>query len=247
MRAMILAAGLGTRLKPLTDTLPKALVKIKDHTLLELQIKKLKAFGINEIIINVHHHFEKIEDYLAGNNNFGSEIVISNEKDLLLDTGGSLKKASWFFIDNKPFLVHNVDVLSNLDLNDFFNFHIKNNSIATLAVLERSSSRYFLFNDKNILCGWTNDKTGEAKIVKDFNEKLTKLAFSGIQIIDPEIFNYFPDENIFSLVGLYLLAAKEQKITGYIHNKDDWMDLGKIDHLKEAESLFDKFMNTYPI
>ena len=241
MRALILAAGLGTRLKPLTDAIPKALIKINDFTLLELQIKKLISEGFDKIIINVHHFSDKIKTYLEQNNFFDCDISISDETDKLLDTGGGLKKASHFFSDGKPFLVYNVDVLSDLDFNKFYEFHVMNDSIATLAVSERKSSRYFLFNKENIICGWVNDKTGESKIVRDFNEKLTKLAFSGIQIIDPKLFKYFPDENVFSLIDLYLIASRDENIRAFIHSKDGWMDLGKIENLKEAELRFDKF------
>lgn len=247
MKAMILAAGLGTRLKPLTDSIPKALIKIKDHTLLELQIKKLKSQGFDEIIINVHHLSNQIIDFLKQNNNFGCRITLSDESDKLLDTGGGLKKASPFFSNGKPFLVYNVDIISDINLVKLFNVHTSTGGIATLAIKNRKSSRKFLFNSKNELCGWMNEKTKEKKVVKDENSSLNSFAFSGVQIIDPAIFKYFTDTDVFSLVELYLSGAKKEKITGFIHNDDFWLDLGKKESIDDAESKFDTIKSIYPI
>lgn len=238
MRAMILAAGLGTRLKPLTDTVPKALLTIKGHTLLELQINKLKASGFDKIIINIHHFADMIEDYLKQNSFFDCDITLSDEREKLLDTGGGLKKASWFFNDGKPFLLHNVDVLSNLDLKNFWEFNANSDSIATLAVSQRASSRYFLFDVKNNLSGWRNEKAAIEKIVRGSVKDLTKFAFSGIQVIDPKLFNYFPREDVFSLVDLYLAAAQKDILSGFVHNPDEWIDLGKKENLAKAEFFF---------
>jgi NDP-sugar pyrophosphorylase family protein len=247
MRAMILAAGLGTRLKPLTDSIPKALIKIKEHTLLELQIKKLKAEGFDGIIINVHHFANVIKKYLEINNYFNCSIEISDESKKLLDTGGGLKKASNFFSDENPFLVYNVDILSNISLNKLIKFHLTSKSIATLAVQNRESSRKFLF-DKNItLCGWMNEKSDEQIILRDDQTELFPYSFSGIQIIDPKIFKYFPDKDVFSLVDLYLSVAKKEKISGFIHNEDEWMDIGKKENLNQAESFLEKIRNTYRV
>jgi NDP-sugar pyrophosphorylase family protein len=245
MRAMILAAGLGTRLKPLTDSTPKALIKIKEYTLLELQIKRLTAEGFNEIIINVHHFADKIKEYLRQNNFFNCSIEFSDESKKLLDTGGGLKKAAHFFSDKKPFLVYNVDILSNIDLNKLMEAHLSSSSIATLAVQDRNSSRKFLFNDEMILSGWLNEKSGKKILANDNQLKLLPRAFSGIQILDPKIFNYFPDKDVFSLVDLYLTTAKNEKIFGCLHNRDEWIDLGKIENLNEAEKLIEKIRNTY--
>jgi mannose-1-phosphate guanylyltransferase len=247
MRAMILTAGLGTRLKPLTDSTPKALIKIKNNTLLELQIKKLKAEGYDQIIINVHHFAELIKDYLKQNNFFDCSIEISDESKKLLDTGGGLKKAAHFFSDRKPFLVHNVDILSNINLKKLMNDHLSSLTVATLAVQDRTSSRKFLFDNDMTLCGWMNEKTGEQIISKSNPMEFTSYAFSGIQIIDPKLFKHFPDKDVFSLVELYLSAAKSETIKGYVHNEDEWMDLGKIENLSQAEKLFDSFRNTYPV
>ncbi|MEJ2242618.1 MAG: sugar phosphate nucleotidyltransferase, partial [Candidatus Bathyarchaeota archaeon] len=157
MRAMILAAGLGTRLKPLTDSTPKALIKIKGFTLLELLIKKLKSSGFDEIVINVHHLADQIKEFLKQNNFLDTEITISDESNKLLETGGGLKKAAYFFPDGKPFLVHNVDVLSDISVNSLMEHHLASKSLATLAVRNRKSSRKLLFNKENILCGWMNE------------------------------------------------------------------------------------------
>jgi len=247
MRAMILAAGLGTRLKPLTDSIPKALIKIKGFTLLELQIRKLQSEGFNDIIINVHHFAEKIKQYLEQNNFFNCSITISDESEKLLETGGGLKKAAHFFSDGMPFLVYNVDILSDINLRELLNHHLASGSTATLAVKDRISARKFLFNKENILCGWMNENTKERYIVRDENNNPLPYAFSGVQIIDPAIFRYFPKEDVFSLVDLYLSAAKKEKIKGYIHNKDSWLDLGKKESLKEAENLFENIRNTYRV
>lgn len=247
MRAMILAAGLGTRLKPLTNSIPKALIKIEKHTLLELQIKKLMAVGFNKIIVNVHHHSKMIEDYLKQNSNFGCEISVSNETDKLLETGGGLKKAKWFFSDNLPFLIHNVDILTNLNLADLFNHHKNTDAIATLAVMERKSTRYFVFDEDEILVGWKNEKKGESKVVRKPIGKIELLAFSGIQIIDSKIFNYFPNKDIFSLVDLYLTAAENDKIAAHNHSKDKWLDLGKKENLDRARILFEEIKSTYQV
>jgi NDP-sugar pyrophosphorylase family protein len=245
MRAMILAAGLGTRLKPLTKSTPKALVKINNHTLLELQIKKLKAEGFDNIVINVHHFADMIKEYLKQNNYFNCYIEISDESENLLDTGGGLKKAALFFSDREPFLVHNVDILSNIDLNKMMHAHLSSSSIATLAVQSRKSSRKFLFDNELTLSGWMNEKSSEQIITKESQTKLLPLSFSGIQIINPKIFKYFPDKDVFSLVEFYLTSSKKEKIVGYLHDKDDWIDLGKIENFHEAEKLFDRIRNTY--
>ena len=242
MHAMILAAGLGTRLKPLTDSTPKALIKIKNFTLLELQIRKLKLSGFHNIIINVHHFAEQIKEYLKQNNFFDCEIAISDESNKLLETGGGLKKAAHFFSDGKPFLVHNVDVLSDINLKSLMKHHLISGCLATLAVRNRQSSRKFLFNKENMLCGWMNEKSGEKIIVRDNDADLIPYSFSGIQIIEPSLFKFFPDKDVFSLVDLYLAAAEKERIGTYIHNKDEWIDMGRNENLKEAELFANKYL-----
>jgi NDP-sugar pyrophosphorylase family protein len=236
MKAMIFAAGLGTRLKPFTNYHPKALAEVNGITLLELAIRKLSSAGISDIIINVHHFSEQILDFLQQKNKFGINIEISDESDKLLDTGGGLKKASWFFNDNKSFLVYNVDVISDIDLDVLFHTHLQSGSIATLAVKHRSTARYFLFNDGNQLCGWQNVKTGEKKIARESIENLTPLAFSGIQLIHPSIFPLITEEGKFSMTDIYIRLATYHNITGYKHNEDIWMDLGKPENIEEAST-----------
>ncbi len=236
MRAMILAAGLGTRLQPLTKNLPKALVKIRDKTLLEIAIDTLVRNGFDKIIINVHHFAEQVIDFIE-QNNFGADISISDERDKLLDTGGGLKKASRFFNDGKPFLLYNVDIISNLNLRTLYLANIKSNSITTLIVRKRKSSRYLLFNSENILCGWKNIKTGE--LISSCNNDLTnEFAFSGIHIINPNIFSLMPDDDVFSMIDLYLDIMKDYKIIASIDNDSFWLDVGKTESLKVAEENF---------
>lgn len=230
MKAMIFAAGLGTRLRPLTNNKPKALIEAKGKTLLEIVIQRLQKFGFEEIVINVHHFADQITEYLKANNNFGINIEISDERDKLLDTGGGLKKAKSFF-DDQPFLIHNVDIISDINLEDLYKFHFNSKALATLAVKNRLSSRYFLFDDENKLCGWKNDKTGETIITNESRKELKPLAFSGIQIADPKIFNYMPDNDVFSIVDVYLKASKEEKILSYRDDESFWKDLGRIEDL----------------
>src|ERR1035437_4159057 len=183
MKAMIFAAGLGTRLKPVTDNLPKALVPIAGKPLLEHIIEKLIISGFDEIIVNVHHFPDQIIDFLKANNNFSIRIEVSDERNLLLDTGGGIRKAAWFFDDEKPFLVHNVDIFSNVDLKVLYHQHLRTNSLATLVVSKRDTFRYLLFDDNLRFSGWINEKTGETKPAGFTKAELYhKLAFSGIQI-----------------------------------------------------------------
>ena len=236
MRAMILAAGLGTRLQPLTESLPKALVKIRDKTLLEIAINNLVKNGFDKIIINVHHFAEQVIDFI-GQNKFDADITISDERDKLLDTGGGLKKASQFFNDGKPFLLYNVDIISNLNLKTFYQANIKSESIATLAIRKRESSRYLLFNSENILCGWKNTKTGE--LISTCNIKLLdEFAFSGIHMINPKIFSLMPDEDVFSMIDLYLDIMRDNKIIAHIDNDSFWLDVGNTESLRIAEENF---------
>jgi len=227
MKAMILAAGLGTRLKPLTDTIPKALVTVHGVTLLEQSLLHLKKSGINQVIINVHHFAGQIIDYLRMNGDFGIDIAISDESGELLDTGGGVKKASWFFNDADPFIVQNVDVISDIDLQKIVDYHIDKKSIATLVVKERETSRYFLFDDKLNLCGWENVKTGERVISGQTGVRLRQLAFSGIQVLDPGIFSFITETGKFSLTGMYLRLSAEHKIAGYVDKDSYWRDAGK--------------------
>ncbi len=226
-KGMILAAGLGTRLRPITDTIPKALVKVNGHTLLESAIRHLANYGVKEIIINVHHFADQIIQYLDQNINFGLNITISDEKDQLLDTGGGLKKSSWFFAGREPFFVRNVDIISDLDLHSMMDYHLHSHALATLAVRKRKTSRYFLFNPDHRLCGWTNQKTGEKILSSESSGNLEILAFSGIQILNPEIFALITEKEKFSLTTLYLRLAKDHLIKGFMDRGSVWRDAGK--------------------
>ncbi len=237
---MIFAAGLGTRLKPLTDSIPKALVPIAGKPLLQHTIEKLSASGFDEILINVHHFSEQIIQFLQQNNNFGLHIDISDESDKLLDTGGGIQKASAFLKGNAPFLVHNVDILSNADLKELYDHHISQDAMATLLVSQRKTSRYLLFDEQNILKGWINESTGEVKSpYPGFSpEKYQRFAFAGIQVISPEIFDRMenmPDK--FSIIDFYLSIADKIKIKAYPVSGLKMIDVGKIDSLKEAEEF----------
>lgn len=235
---MIFAAGLGTRLKPLTDTMPKALVPVSGKPLLQHTIEKLKAAGLDEIIINVHHYAEQVINFVEANHRFGIRIKFSDEREELLDTGGGIKKAASFFNDNQPFLVHNVDILSNIDLQKLYETHAQNqSSIATLVCSERKTSRYLLFDDNNHLKGWTNEKTGEVKSpFPDFDPRhYKKLAFAGIQILHPDIFQYMPNfPDRFSIIDFYLSLCDKENLACHIPDCLQLVDVGKIDSLDEA-------------
>ena len=237
MKAMIFAAGLGTRLKPLTDSMPKALVPVAGKPLLEHVINKLKKSGFDEILINIHHFPDQIIDFVKDNKSFGIRIEFSDERECLLDTGGGIRKASEFFNDGKPFLVHNVDILSNIDLEALYRFHLDKNPLATLVVSERKTSRYLLFDDNQNLRGWTNVSTGEYKPKGIENADLYKqYAFSGIQVLSHSVFdlmeNYRPK---FPIIDFYLDHVNGHEIRGYIPEKYLMLDVGKIDILNDAE------------
>ena len=242
MKALIFAAGLGTRLKPLTDNLPKALIPIGGKPLLEHVILKLKAAGFNEIIVNVHHFPDQIIDFLKLKNNFDIRIEVSDERDLLLDTGGGVRKTAWFFDDGESFLVHNVDILSNLDLKELYNNHVSSGSVATLVVSKRDTFRYLLFNEDDRLCGWINEKTGETKPVT-FSDisGFNKLAFAGIQMLSHDIFKLMADyEPKFSIMDFYLSNVGDQMIKGFVPVDFHMLDVGKLNVLDEAERFVKK-------
>jgi MurNAc alpha-1-phosphate uridylyltransferase len=238
MQAMILAAGLGTRLKPITDYIPKALVEINGTTLLEITIRKLIDNDFRKIIINVHHFSKQIREFLD-RNTFAADIIISDETDLLLDTGGGIKFAKKYF-DNSPILVHNVDVVSDLDLQDFYQYHISDDSLASLCVSKRVSNRYLLFNKENILCGWQDAKKDEKIIVRE-DSHLEQYGFNGIHIINKELINSFPVEKVFSIIKAYLTIAKTEEIRAYVCNDIKWIDVGKTDSLQKAEEVIKGF------
>ncbi len=240
MKAMILAAGLGTRLRPLTNDRPKALVEIAGRTLLEITLSRLHSFGVSEVIINVHHFADMVVEYLKKNENFGMRIEISHE-DVLLDTGGGLKKAAHFFLDDssdKPFLLHNVDVISTIDLKRLLQFHKDHQALATLAVQLRDTSRYLLFDEQLRLCGRRSGQDGAPELVRA-SEQLQALAFSGIHVISPRIFGMIEEKGAFSIIAAYLrLAAQGEKILAFRSDKYYWRDLGRLENLKQAEKDF---------
>ena len=239
MKAMIFAAGLGTRLKPLTDHMPKALVPVAGKPMLEHVIEKLKATGFDEIVINVHHFAQQIIDFLKANNNFGIKIWISDETEELLDTGGGIKKAAHFF--DEPFLVHNADILSNVDLKALYDYHLTSGNDATLLVSSRKTVRYLLFDDANRLCGWINKETLQTK-PEGFvyqPEKQKEYAFGGIHIISPSLFNFMGNnwEGKFPIMDFYLQTCKKVRLGAYPKEDLQLIDIGKLDTLAKAEEF----------
>jgi len=225
---MILAAGLGSRLKPLTDQKPKALLEWEGKTLLEHVILKLKSAGFTSIIINVHHYAGMIMEYLERKERFGIEIEFSHEKEQLLDTGGGIARASWFF-GKEPFLVYNVDILSDIDLRAMYREHLESGAVATLAVKERVTSRSLLMDHESKLKGWRDNRTGETILCGQTAEGLIPIAFSAIHIMDPQLFKYFPPEKRFPLMPFYLELAKTHPVHLYRHDRDSWTDMGKLE------------------
>jgi NDP-sugar pyrophosphorylase family protein len=234
---MILAAGLGTRLRPLTDHRPKALVEVAGYTLLEITLRRLRDFGIREVIVNVHHFADQVVDYLKKNDNFGMRIEVSRE-DALLDTGGGLKKAAWFFLEraqaDEPFLLHNVDVLSTIDFRRMVEFHKQNHALATLAMQKRETSRYLLFDEQNQLCGRRAGRDLAPEIVRPSRETKA-LAFSGVHVISPRLLAMMTEDGIFSIIDCYLrLAGKGEKILAFRADEFYWRDLGKPENVAQA-------------
>jgi NDP-sugar pyrophosphorylase family protein len=238
MKAMILAAGLGTRLRPLTDNCPKALVEVGGRTILEMTLSRLRALDIREVIINVHHFADMILEYLKTNDNFGMRIDVSRE-EVLLDTGGGLKKAAYFFLEDsngleRPFILHNVDVMSTIDLQRMVQFHTENQALATLAVQDRKTSRYLLFDDQLQLCGRRSGHDQKDEFVRS-SQQVRPLAFSGIHVISPRLFAMITEEGVFSIITSYLrLAAHGERIFGFRADEYYWRDLGKPDNLMQA-------------
>ena len=235
MKAMVLAAGLGTRLRPLTNDRPKALVEVAGRTLLDITLSRLRTFGVRDVIINAHHFADRLVEYLEKNRNFGMHIDVSRE-EVLLDTGGGLKKAGYFFLDtpNEPFIVHNVDVVSTIDLRRMIELHAKRRALATLAVQDRKTSRYLLFNDELNLCGRRAGQNESPEIVRS-SESLEPLAFSGIHVISPQLLTMMTEEGVFSIIDTYLrLASQGNKIIGFRADEYYWRDLGKPENIAQA-------------
>jgi len=238
VRAMILAAGLGTRLRPLTDNRPKALVEVGGRTLLEITLARLRSFGITDVIVNTHHFASLVPEYLERNKNFGMNVAISHE-EILLDTGGGLKKAAYFFLEKsgnseEPFLLHNVDVISTIDLGRMLQFHTDHHPLATLAVQERKTSRYLLFQQDSKLCGRRSGPDSTIELVRP-SQNVQALAFCGIHIISPRLLSMLTEEGAFSIITSYLrLAALGQKILGFRADEYYWRDLGTPGNVAQA-------------
>jgi len=240
MKAMVLAAGLGTRLRPLTDDRPKALVKVGDRTLLEIALSRLREFGVNDVVVNVHHFADSVVEFLRQNENFGMHIEVSRE-ETLLDTGGGLKKAGWFFAGDKdPFILHNVDVISTIDLEKMFRLHVDRQALVTLAVKQRPTSRYLLFDEDLQLCGRRAVRDQKLEVVRAVDHPL-ELAFAGIHIISPRLLSLMTESGAFSIISSYLrLAGLGEKILGFRADDYNWRDLGTPENLKEAAAELDK-------
>lgn len=238
MKAMILAAGLGTRLRPLTDSRPKALVEVGGRTLLEIAIARLRGAGVTEVIVNVHHHAQMVSDYLKANGNFGIQIEISREDDLLLDTGGGLKKAAQFFLGDlgspdEPFILHNVDVITNIDLSRMMQLHCEHKSLATLAVQQRESSRQLLFDAGSVLCG--RRIQGRPDEIARKAPIFQPWAFSGVHVISPRFLSMIHEQGVFSIIDVYLrLAGSGEFILGFPANEYYWRDVGRLSDLTQA-------------
>jgi NDP-sugar pyrophosphorylase family protein len=238
MKAMILAAGKGTRLGKITESIPKALVEINGKTALQYAVEKCTASGFEDIIINVHHFADMVEEEVSKLNNKGFRVSVSDEREMLLETGGGLYNARNFF-DNKPFLVYNVDIISDLDLKALYKYHLEKKGLATLAVRKRPGSRFYLTNKSGLICGWRNVATGEQILARNTQEELFEIAFSSMHIIESEIFNYM-HEGKYTMTDLYLKLAAEKDIFTFRDDSGYWGDIGTPESLEYVRSLFMK-------
>jgi NDP-sugar pyrophosphorylase family protein len=239
MKAMIFAAGLGTRLRPLTNDRPKALVEVNGVSLLEINIRRLIHFGVREIIVNTHHFGDKIDAFLKKNDNFGIRIEISHEAERPLETGGGLKKARWFFDDGAPFLICNADILSNIDLRKMYAAHLESDAIATYAIQKRDTSRYMLHDTEGSLCGWMNVKTKTVRMGRAATD-LGMYSFSCFHVVNQSLFETTPEDEFFSIIDWYLAICGKHNIKGWRHDDDIWCDVGKPETLIEAAEIVDK-------
>ena len=236
---MLFAAGLGTRLKPFTNEHPKALAQVNGRTLLQHNIQYLQSFGINKVVVNVHHFASQIVDIVKENNCWGCNMIISDETAEVLETGGGLVKAIPLFDNAENIVVMNVDILTDLNIKQMFQQHINTNALATLAITNRTTSRYFVFNTQNKLCGWMNTKTNELKGIGNFDESQhIKLAFSGIHIINKKIFSIIKQQGKFSMVDVYLDLMKTNDIIAFNHSEGKFIDVGKPESIAIAEGMF---------
>ncbi len=235
MKAIILAAGLGTRLKNITENKPKALIEVNGKTMLEIAILNLKNQGINNFLINIHHLGNSIIDFLAYNNNFGVNITISDERNHLLDTGGAILKAKKFISGNEPVLVHNVDIISDVNFSNLVEFHRKSESVATLCVRKRNTQRLLLFNNELYLIGWANINKKEFRWVEKSYSEYDMYAFSGIYVISPKFVDLITHTDRFSIIDSWLEIAKKNILTGYLDTSKRWYDLGTTEKINFAE------------
>ena len=227
-KAIVLAAGLGSRLGPLTARKPKALVEWEGKPLVDHVLLKLKDSGFTDVIINVHHHAEMIMKHVEKMDSFGMNMAFSHEKKELLDTGGGIANAAWFF-DDQPFLVYNVDILCNIDLSALMKAHREHGTIATMAVKQRVTTRSLLMNDAGYLKGWRDNRSGEMILVDGSDAGLSPIAFSAIHVMDPRIFKLFPSEKRFPIMPFYLELARTEAIFMHRHDADEWIDMGKLE------------------
>ena len=237
MRAMIFSAGLGTRFKPWTDTHPKALALVNGKSLLQLNIEYLQRYGINDVVVNVHHFADQIIEAVNRNKGWGSNVLISDESNEVLETGGGLLKAKNLLQNGEPFVTLNADFLTDLNINDLIKFHKEKKSLISFGITTRKTSRYFLFDEENRLCGWRNTNTEEEKI-SIVKENLKEMAYSCVVVFQPEIFELIPQRGKFSLVETYLSLAASYPIYGYDHSGDKLVDVGKPESVAIAEKLF---------
>lgn len=238
MKAMIFAAGLGSRLKPFTDHHPKAMAMVNGKSLLQRNILYLQSYGIHEVVVNMHHFADQIVDAVNHNNGWGSTITISDETDEVLETGGGLKKAASYFAGEENFVVMNADILTNMPLNKLIQQHQGGSALATLAVSQRKTARYFLFDEKGYLIGWKNNDTGAVR-PEGLNANLYEpKAFSGIQVINRAILPLINREGKFSMVDMYLDLCEQHDIQSYDHTGAILLDVGKPESLEKAATLF---------
>ncbi len=238
MKAMIFAAGLGKRLGKMTENIPKALVDINGKTALQMAVEKCSAHGFNDIIINVHHFADMVDDEVRRLNKMGFKISVSDEREMLLETGGGLFKARGFF-DKSPFLIYNVDIISDLDLSALYRFHLEKKGLATLAVRNRPGNRFYLIDKSGQIRGWRNRSTGEKILAGTAEEELSELAFSGMHIVESEIFDYM-NEGVYTMTALYLKLAAEHKIFTFRDDEGYWGDIGTPENLESIRKLSNK-------
>ena len=236
-KAMIFAAGLGSRLKPWTDQHPKALAVVNGKSLLQRNIEYLQKNGVYDVIVNVHHFADQIVDAIEKNKGWGSTVTISDETDAVLETGGGLQKAAWYFEDTEDFVVMNVDILTDMDLTAMITQHRQQKPLATLAVSQRETSRYFLFDEQDILCGWRNTVKEEERIVRQA-QTLIQKAFSGIHVINTVLLKLMKQQGKFSIVDVYLDLAKDHLISSFDHTGAKLIDVGKPESIAKAEAIF---------